>query len=99
MIKNYSLINVVKRLPVVITLIFLRGLFLTLTTKKLTYVLSFFQGLWWNIIHIKNTLDYRKKIQKIRIVDDSQIERYMIRRSLELSSIGIMIRWLIKKDA
>ena len=96
-LKNYSMTNIFKRLPITIIIIFLRGIFLSIVTKKISYFNSFFIGFWWNIRNIENTLEYRKKIQKLRKVNDSEIEKHMIKKSIELSSMIQMIRWFFTK--
>lgn len=97
MLKNYSKSNLIKRLPLIIFIIFLRGLFLSVKTKKISYLSAYFKGLFWNVKNFKNTLQYRKKIQKIRKINDSEIEKHMINYSIELSALKTMIGEITKK--
>ena len=96
LLKNYSTINILKRLPVVIILILLRGVFISLATRKISYFLAVFRGFWWNITHTTNTLKIRKNIQQSRVISDSEIERYMLPKSIELNAIMSLKRLLRK---
>ena len=95
LLKNYSAVNVLKRLPIVIVLIVLRGIFMSLTTRKFSYFLAVFRGFWWNITHTTNTLKIRKRIQQFRVINDSEIERYMLQKSIEINAI-MSLKQLLK---
>ena len=98
LLKNYSAVNVLKRLPVAIVIILLRGVFMSLTTRKFSYFLAVFRGFWWNIMHTTNTMKIRKKIQQSRVINDSEIERHMLQKSIELNAI-ISLRQLLRKKS
>ena len=97
LLKNYSAVNVLKRLPVVIIIILLRSIFMSITTKKISYFLAVFRGFWWNVRHILNTMKIRKKIQQSRVINDYEIEKYMLLKSVELNAI-MSLRQLLKKS-
>ena len=97
MLKNYSLKNVCKRIPISIMMIFLRGIFMSVKNKNKSYLTAVFKGFFWNILYLNNTLQFRKKIQKNRIIDDYEIEKYMINHSIELEGIRMIIRNFIGK--
>jgi GT2 family glycosyltransferase len=97
MLKNYSKLNLIKRLPMTFFIIFLRGLFLSIKTKKISYLSAYFKGIFWNIKNFRNTLQYRKKIQKMRKINDIEIEKHMINYSIELSALKTMMGQIIKK--
>ena len=92
MLKNYSMKNVCKRIPISIGMIFLRGIFMSIKNKNKSYLTAAFKGFFWNILYLNNTLQFRKKIQKNRIIDDYEIEKYMISHSIELEGIRMIIR-------
>lgn len=96
-LKNYSGVNVFKRVPIIVVLIFLRGIFQSIAARRSSYFFLSLKALWWNVIHFQNTLTYRKKIQKLRLVSDKEIEKYMIRKSVELSSAIPMLKLLFQK--
>ena len=96
LLKNYSTKNIWKRLPVVIFMIFIRGLFMSITTKKFSYFLAVFRAFGWNISHTKNTLEFRKKIQESRVLDDNDIEKYMITKSIEVNAMKRAINRFFK---
>jgi len=97
MLKNYSMKNVCKRIPISIMMIFLRGIFMSVKNKNKSYLTAVFKGFFWNILYLNNTLQFRKKIQKNRIIDDYEIEKYMINHSIELEGIRMIIRNFIGK--
>lgn len=98
MLKNYSTKNVWRRIPVSITMIFLRGIFMSIKNKNIAYFTAVFQGYFWNISHLSNTMKLRKEIQKNRIVDDDEIEKYMINHSIELQGMKMIIRQFRGKE-
>lgn len=98
MLKNYSTKNVWKRIPISIVMIFLRGIFMSVKNKNISYFTAVFRGYFWNILHFSNTMKFRKEIQKNRIIDDSEIEKYMISHSIELVGIRMIIRNFIGKE-
>ena len=95
LLKNYSTVNIVKSLPLVIIIILLRGIFMSLTTKNFSYFIAVFRGFWWNIIHIVNTVKVRKKIQQSRVISDMEIKKHMLQKSIELNAI-MSLRQLLK---
>jgi GT2 family glycosyltransferase len=97
MLKNYSAKNIMKRLPVTIVIILLRGIFMSVTTKKSSYFFAVFRGYWWNLVHMTNTLKVRKKIQQSRVINDTEIEKYMLQRSVEIDAIR-SLRHHLKKS-
>lgn len=92
MLKNYSTKNIWKRIPISITMIFLRGIFMSIKNKNISYFTAVLRGYFWNILHFSNTMKFRKEIQKNRIIDDSEIKKYMISHSIELEGIKMVIR-------
>ncbi len=97
MLKNYSMKNVWKRIPISIVMIFLRGIFMSIKNKNISYFIAVFRGYFWNILNFSNTMKFRKEIQKNRIIDDYEIEKYMINHSIELEGIRMIIRNFIGK--
>lgn len=97
MLKNYSTKNIWKRIPISIFMIFLRGVFMSIKNKNLSYIVAVFRGYLWNIQYLKNTLESRKKIQKNRVVNDHEIEKYMINHSIEIEGIKKIIKQMVKK--
>ena len=97
MLKNYSTKNIWKRIPISIIMIFLRGIFMSIENRNLAYLVAVFRGYFWNIQYLKNTLQSRKKIQKNRVVNDHEIEKYMINHSIEIEGIKKIIKQIVKK--
>jgi len=91
LLKNYSLKNIIRRLPTVLGLIILRGTLMSIKTRNPFYFTSAFKGIFWNALYLRDTLNHRKKIQKYRKVNDQDIEKHMINRSIELESIGRLV--------
>ena len=98
LLKNYSVKNILKRLPVVIIMILLRGIFMSITSKKISYFIAVFRGFWWNIMHVSNTMKIRKEIQHFRVVNDDEIEKYMLPKSIELNAIMSLRQFLKQKS-
>lgn len=76
LIKNYSTYSLLWVLPLYIIQNLGEILFLILLFKfKIAF--SYVQGWWFNIKHIKRTLEKRQKIQAVRKVDDTVIMKKM----------------------
>ena len=84
LIKNYSIYNAMKRVPIAILLIGISAIFLTLKKRDPKYLWMYIKALSWNLKNLRNTLSYRKKIQLQRKIKDNEIEKYMIKYPLEL---------------
>lgn len=87
LLKNYSLKNLVKRLPIAIFLEILSSLGYSFKKRRLFYVLAVLLGIIWNIKNLKDTFIKRKYIQSSRKVSDQSIEKYMLSYSLEWARI------------
>ena len=98
LLKNYSSVNILKRLPVVIILILLRGIFMSISTRKGSYLIAVFRGFWWNITHVINTMKIRKEIQHFRVINDGEIEKYMLPKSIEFNAIMSLKQGLTKRS-
>ena len=95
LIKNYSYGNLFKRLLFVVFLIQLRALLLTIKNRNPDYLKVSIKGFFWNIYYLKGTLKERIKIQRNRKIPDSEIEKYMIKYSIEIWGMKAV---LLKKD-
>lgn len=95
MLKNYSTKNIWKRIPISIIMIFLRGIFMSVKNKNILYFTATFKGIFWNILYLNNTMKFRKEIQKNRVIDDDEIEKYMINHSIELEGMKMIIKQFI----
>jgi len=51
--------------------------------KSLAYFFAGFKAVTWNIANIGKLKKQRKKIQKIRKISDEEIEKVMIKKSIE----------------
>ena len=70
---------------------------MSVKNKNIAYLTAVFKGFLWNLIYLNNTLKFRKKIQKNRVVNDNEIEKNMINHSIELEGIKIFVKQVIKK--
>ena len=77
-LKNYSTLNVLKRLIFVIISIAIKGAYLTLLKKDLSYILAAIRAFLWNVRKMPDTLLTRKRVQSTRKVNDKEIEKHMI---------------------
>jgi len=78
-LKNYSLRNVIKVIPLKILL--LLGLIILLIIKrKRAHAVAAFNGLLWNILNFKDTIQERKRIQSyVRKVSDNQFMKRVVK--------------------
>jgi GT2 family glycosyltransferase len=82
-IKNLSLIELLKIIPLFIFLNFAIA-FLWILKGKWKHSLALLQSIWWNIMHLRNTVSKRSKIQKIRKQSDAFVWQ-KVKRNPEIS--------------
>ncbi len=71
-IKNYSLINILKSLPIVMIIYIFSGLFEIFYKRLWRFGFSRFQALVWMITDLPKLLTKRSKIQKLRKLSDNE---------------------------
>jgi len=84
MIKNYSTRRLLPRVAIACTMIITGAAFLTISTRKVKYVISACRTFTWNLMELKDTLVERHRTQRKRVQDDAVIERSMSRFSMDL---------------
>jgi GT2 family glycosyltransferase len=89
LLKNYAYKNLFKRLPLVVALVQMRALLLAVVNRNPNYLTAGLKGLIWNGRMLSSTLKERYKLQSIRLVDDEEIEKFMLPYSIELSSFRL----------
>lgn len=72
-IKNYEIYNVIKFLPASLLFNIAGGLFVLFTRRNISAVLGVLLGIVWSICAIKDTLQERAKVQRLRKIPDSEI--------------------------
>jgi len=87
LMKNYSIIRLVRRLPLALTLTALTGFRYCLGSRDVRYLLSIVKAYLWNLKNLKDTLSERKKLQSRRMVSDAEIEKHLLPYSLEIISL------------
>lgn len=85
LLKNYTMINIVRYLPLSIILIALRGLLSSFINRNVQYIIVLIMGLLWNIKHLRDTLLKRMSVQQLRKVSDKEILLHMLPHSLEIT--------------
>ena len=91
LLKNYSTINVWKRIPIALIMIILRSIYMSIKNKNKIYFFDALRGFVWNIGKFNNTIQARRIIQKHRIVKDEEIEKYMMKKSIEFHAIKKLV--------
>ncbi len=71
-IKNYSLVNILKSLPVVIIIYILSGLFEIFYKRLWRFGLSRFKALVWVVLDLPKLLIKRSKVQRLRKLSDNE---------------------------
>lgn len=84
LIKDYSLRRIVSRVPVAVCLILAGAFFFAIRARSGRYLRSTLKALVWNMIALRSTLAQRYRIQRARIVSDSEIEKAMCKESMDL---------------
>lgn len=85
--KNYSLKNVICRIPGALCLIFLNAIFYDIKKTPKGYTGAFLKALAWNLSNLGYTLKEQKRLRTINKISDSELDNYIIPNSIELSII------------
>lgn len=83
LIKNYELKSLIWVMPIYFTLNLMEIVIFSITLN-FDVVKAYILAWIWNIIHIKDTLNERQQIKKIRKRSDGQIMRHMYKGSAKL---------------
>ena len=83
--KNYSLKNVICRIPTMLLLIFLNAIFYDFSKKQKGYTWNFFKAIGWNLINLRCTFKEQKRLRSINKITDSELDEYLIKRSVEIA--------------
>ena len=98
LLKNYSPWSIFKRLGIVLGLVLLFGTYFALVNRNPCYLKAVLMAFLWNIGHIGDTLRARKRVQRLRNVPDSEVEKHMIPYASEFYSFGVKIGLVKKPD-
>jgi hypothetical protein len=77
LIKNYGSENLLKRLLMWYVVSFAYAMYLSLRNRK-PHIFSWAKALRWNAVNLKGTYSLRQKVQHLRNISDSKIEKYML---------------------
>jgi len=94
--KNYSSKILFKRLYKILFLVFLDSIYYSYKNKSVSYFFTFFKSLFWNVSRGKSLRIQRKILQKNRLVNDAEIEKFMMKNSIEretFTSSNSIIMW------
>lgn len=73
-LKNFEAKSLVKLIPFFIFFNFALSVF-WLLQGKFSHFLSIYKSIWWNLVHVKKTLEKRKAIQLMRVRRDKDIAK------------------------
>jgi len=82
--KNYSLNRRVKRTTKIFFFILADSVYYSIKFRSAKYLFGFLKAIVWNVTNFKLIKHERKKIQSIRKISDDEIEKSMIKKSIEL---------------
>lgn len=83
--KNYSLKNIVCRIPIMLFLIFFSSIFYDISKKPKGYTKNFFKAILWNVTNFEFMIKERKKIRSVNKISDGELDHCLIQKSIELS--------------
>jgi GT2 family glycosyltransferase len=86
LIKNYSLITLVKILPIY-TMLKIGEMLLHVLFGNLHTALAILKAMYWNVTNISSTLKERHHVQAIRKISDRELQKIMVRNSMEFQML------------
>ena len=94
LLKNYSLKTLLIIYPTTLVIELVFAVISTLYQKKLEYLNIYIKSIFWNIKIIHDTLEKRKIVQSKRNLNDTDLFKFVEKKSLKLS---LNYRYFIKK--
>lgn len=85
--KNYSVKNIISRVPIMLFLMFLTSISYDLSKKPGGYTKIFFKAIFWNISSLRSTIKERKRLRSINKISDNELDQYLIQGSIEFALI------------
>lgn len=85
--KNYSLKNIISRIPIMIFLIFLTSISYDVSKKPHGYTKIFFKAISWNLSNLRFMIKERKKLRSVNKISDNELDHYLIQGSIDLALI------------
>ena len=92
LLKNYSVSNILRKMPMVLSIIFARSIFLSAINKTPQYIQHYIKGIVWNLSVLSDTIKEHKRIQQLRTKNDGSIQEYMLPYSIELNAVCELVR-------
>ncbi len=83
--KNYSFNRIIRRILQIAFLIFLDSIYYSIKLKSSRYFLSGIKAGLWNLANFKKLRIERKKIQRQRNVSDTELEKFLNNKSIEIA--------------
>ncbi len=88
LIKNYSLLHLLLRIPMLILLYCMIACFEILKNKNIAAAMPTCKAIWWNIYSIQKTIKKRSFVQHhIRTVPDREIEKFFERKLIFMKTL------------
>lgn len=87
-LKNYSTNRILRRINKILFLILMDSIYYSYNFKSPSYFVMMTKAVLWNLINLKKIKNERKKIQQSRIISDIEIEKFMIKNSIELKILS-----------
>ena len=85
LLKNYSTINVVRRIPAALVIMVGETAYWTFKCRTPLFSISLLKALIWNLQKFRNTFSCRLEIQNSRICSDDKIDSSMLNYSVTLT--------------
>ena len=83
--KNYSLKNIICRLPIAVILMFFVAIYYDLKKKPRGFLRSFFLAMFWNITNVRHIIKEHSNLSTMNKMSDMELNQYLVDHSIELS--------------
>lgn len=82
-LKNYSIKNILTRIPVIVSLLLINSIIYDVSKKEKGYVINFLKAMSWNISNSLYIIKERKKSRGINKISDKELDHYLVQNSIE----------------
>jgi hypothetical protein len=84
-IKNYQFSTIMKIAPLLLIIKTLKVIYLTIMKRKPKLAFITLKAICWNAVNLRGSIRKRGSINKIREVQDREVQRLMVKASLEIA--------------
>lgn len=83
--KNYSIPKIIRRVPLILLLVFVNAIVYDLYKPQKGYLFKFLKTIIWNVGNFRSTIKEQRKLRSISKISDNELDKFLINYSIEMT--------------